>query len=933
MRPLKLVMQNIGPFRTATIDFTKLEDMFLVTGKTGSGKTTIFDAMTYALYGDISGSLATARLRLRSDFCDEKEKSTVEFTFLLNNRTYRIYRSVQNEHHTKNGTVAKGIVEVTLEILDAAKNSWQSFSGTPTQLTAKIESLIGLSRDEFTQIVVLPQGEFAKFLHEGSNERRETLSKLFPVRQYENIAQKVASLVKEKNDQLASISSELQHIGMNFKEEDAVHELERIDALLQENATKRSTVTKDIELFSKQLQLLTSQRERAFHAKTLREKYDELEKEEQTIADLEKQMERSEKAAPLAQLINRRQNVEVHLKKANDDLAQNAAQLAQVNKKLEQLSVQSEAMQKKNDESAQLALQIHDVTLRIDSLKEKTDAEVSLQKASASLAFLFEQATAYKAEIYSACKNKESDLDTQNKTLADTEKLLDEAEAQQKRRQINNAASFLSSTLVDGVPCPVCGSLTHPRPVCPDKEALPLDEKIKTYHLQIQNSNTIIANLLQEKSSLVSLNQIAISFCTSLENTMQQHAVTNSLQNAVQKKLPSAGTFAKMQAEADSLLSIIIKARSTIDSLSKPIITDSMPAAFDFSLTDIFNTLTSKKRELDESAEKYKKEFDRASQEKSTEEGSSAMLIKEKDAYQNEYDELSRNVKDALASSVFKSEKEALDSVMEAEIISQAKKRAATFRTELTKTEAELNTITADELPLEQIEQKLLQTQQSLDSTNAILDRLDESNRECISQKTTITDTQKRIQSLLEMQNNLVSKQKALFALNDDLNGSNAKHIQFQSWALGTFLNDVVSAANNHFMRISDNRFRFVLQTDSDGGRGYKGLELTVSDSYTGKERDSKSLSGGETFMASLSLALALTDVVQQKSGGIKLDSLFIDEGFGSLDNDSLDNAVAILEDVREQRMVGIISHVESLEQVIHSHVQVIKSDSGSRIC
>jgi len=183
------------------------------------------------------------------------------------------------------------------------------------------------------------------------------------------------------------------------------------------------------------------------------------------------------------------------------------------------------------------------------------------------------------------------------------------------------------------------------------------------------------------------------------------------------------------------------------------------------------------------------------------------------------------------------------------------------------------------------------------------------------------------------MQNNLVSKQKALFALNDDLNGSNAKHIQFQSWALGTFLNDVVSAANNHFMRISDNRFRFVLQTDSDGGRGYKGLELTVSDSYTGKERDSKSLSGGETFMASLSLALALTDVVQQKSGGIKLDSLFIDEGFGSLDNDSLDNAVAILEDVREQRMVGIISHVESLEQVIHSHVQVIKSDSGSRIC
>ena len=127
MRPLKLVMQNIGPFRTATIDFTKLEDMFLVTGKTGSGKTTIFDAMTYALYGDISGSLATARLRLRSDFCDEKEKSTVEFTFLIKHRTYRLYRSVQNEHHTKRPPLQKGIVGSNAEFLMPQKTAGKVF--------------------------------------------------------------------------------------------------------------------------------------------------------------------------------------------------------------------------------------------------------------------------------------------------------------------------------------------------------------------------------------------------------------------------------------------------------------------------------------------------------------------------------------------------------------------------------------------------------------------------------------------------------------------------------------------------------------------------------------------------------------------------------------------------------------------------------------
>ena len=164
------------------------------------------------------------------------------------------------------------------------------------------------------------------------------------------------------------------------------------------------------------------------------------------------------------------------------------------------------------------------------------------------------------------------------------------------------------------------------------------------------------------------------------------------------------------------------------------------------------------------------------------------------------------------------------------------------------------------------------------------------------------------------------------------MNGSNPSKLQFDSWALGVYFEQVVSYASRRFFDISSGRFQFLLDSGGKTGKGYKGLDLLVTDSFTGCTRDPATLSGGETFEASISLALAITDVVQNQNGAVSLDSLFIDEGFGSLDGETLDKAMEILNELQETKMIGIISHVESLQQTVRSRIDVEKTNCGSHI-
>ncbi|MCR5290843.1 MAG: exonuclease SbcC, partial [Treponema sp.] len=194
-----------------------------------------------------------------------------------------------------------------------------------------------------------------------------------------------------------------------------------------------------------------------------------------------------------------------------------------------------------------------------------------------------------------------------------------------------------------------------------------------------------------------------------------------------------------------------------------------------------------------------------------------------------------------------------------------------------------------------------------------------------INKKTNVDNLEKKYSQCL-------AEYEPLQLLDKDINGGNSKKQNLYKWILGTYFEEVVIAASLRFNHMSSGRYTLQLETDRQGGRGDKGLDIIVIDSYTGKNRTVDTLSGGEIFEASLSLALALTDIVQQKSGGVSLDSLFIDEGFGSLDPETLENAISVIDQIREHRMVGIISHVEQLALAISCHVEVEKKENGSVI-
>ena len=196
MKPLHLRLCNIGPYADESLDFSELGDMFLISGKTGSGKTTIFDALTYALYGKPSGARGAENVRIRSDFAPENEKAFIEFTFLLNGRRLRVNREVIEKKFGENGKPKNQKKDVSLEEFDEERGEWIFFSGNQTEINVRIERQIGLSREEFAQIVLLPQGEFAKFLNEKSIDRQKTLAKLFPVEYFTNIVR----AIKEKSD-------------------------------------------------------------------------------------------------------------------------------------------------------------------------------------------------------------------------------------------------------------------------------------------------------------------------------------------------------------------------------------------------------------------------------------------------------------------------------------------------------------------------------------------------------------------------------------------------------------------------------------------------------------------------------------------------------------------------------------------------------------
>ena len=928
MKPLHLRLCNIGPYADESLDFSELGDMFLISGKTGSGKTTIFDAMTYALYGKPSGARGAENVRIRSDFAPENEKAFIEFTFLLNGRRLRVNREVIEKKFGENGKPKNQKKDVSLEEFDEERGEWIFFSGNQTEINVRIERQIGLSREEFAQIVLLPQGEFAKFLNEKSIDRQKTLAKLFPVEYFTNIVR----AIKEKSDAAeADIKAKLLELDgarSGFDAAEAEQTVHTLSEMLTANAQKLSELTRLIETKSARQQEARSEAEKIQTATQLQKRHTELLAEQERIAADKKRLGAAEDAFLLQEPLHVRDAACRRVEKQSNALTAAEAASADAAEKYAALEAARPLHDERKKSAQELSNQIHaaDEKLTLASRCRALHAERAQSRADIDRTWRI--AVGALGSIRVQLAEIERETSKNNAVIAAAEQSITELLAAKEAARIKNAAGGIAQTLCDNEPCPVCGSLLHPAPA-------PLFCCTEDFDAQMEQAKhaaklATAANRAGEAEKLRLLRQESF---TSQVLTQIQEAAGDAV--ALQDKaapaaqtnqpLPSEDTLQALRKNAAEAAARVVRADAAIESLQ------TQGVESEEAIRAEKNALLIRKNDLDAQCAAYERAYAAAQRAYTEAETTVKNIRAEQEAAEKDAAAAEEKFTLALCASPFDSEEALKAASMSRPAFCELQKAVKAYESELADVTARLSAVQTQGEDADVFLQEAAELQRALDASHAQIDALHTEDTELSAKRTRIIERQERIAKLEREYAALSSKNAALIRLGRDVSGMNPQRKPLDSWALGAYLEEVVRAANIRFERISAGRYRFALKEDA-AGRGYQGLELNVYDAHTGRERTAGTLSGGEIFEASLSLALALTDAVQSKSGGIRLDSLFIDEGFGTLDGEALDNAVEILEEVREHRMIGIISHVELLQSAIPAHVKIEKSNTVSRI-
>jgi DNA repair protein SbcC/Rad50 len=1016
MKPILIKMHNVGPFRDEALDFTQLDNMFLIYGNTGAGKTTIFDAMTYALYGVLNGSRKGNVREFRSDFVPAEEVSFVEFTFELAYTRYRVYRTLPQSYITRNGTAGEKAAVVSLES-GTDNGGFTLVKGNTIETNEQIEKIIGLSASEFSRIVLLPQGAFSEFLHESSKDRRDTLEKLFPVDSYSSITDEVKILAEENIRKLDTVAAQITACTEKYTPETAGVELQELHEQLQKQEKKQKALMTTLSELSGTKEKLTAKYAASQQNEKNRKHLQELTEQADRTDIAKEQLALAKEAAKLSEFIHSAQQNEKNKTYCSENLKAAQQYAVQVQQELSSLAAQKEVYEslKKDAEEADAALpqqknrlaQINKLSVlqkkaaQAENMELRAEKETAAASAEAVKVFsnllataghvspaihqgmttaqILSQLSSEKQAAATARNNAQivlknaqlrENLAAEIVRAADAAAKADAAYTQalqyasntksgiedlEKRIELqkqNNAACFLVTALADGKPCPVCGSLSHPSPVHPLPESLDVQTQLDTARHNLEMLQKDADKKLQQKAGAANhLEEIQKQLDEAEEAPSSEEAQKN-LESAEYTYQSLCGASAESAQYADMYQSLQEKIQLLTQQFSQVKSEASSAHAASEQLADTIRknpgealpdirTLSAEIAALEKVSADGKAAYAKWNN-AVTEAGknvSSAVARSEELSTQS--DAAAKNAADAvgillsqLSRSSFRTPEEAESAFLSDEEQKNLEQSVSSYEDECKKLTILLENAEKTESSAD-LKKLLGQTEEEIQKT--------QDQQEQISR--VIQDTSIKYNTLnsyisesaaLEAKRTELEKEAAPYKmLYSDLSGKNPKNIPFNAWALGMYFEQVIQYANMRFYNISGGRFMFKISSEKSAGGGYKGLDLLVTDSFTGTDRDTSTLSGGETFMASISLALALTDIVQNRNGGIRLDSLFIDEGFGTLDEETLDCAVTVLNSLQETKMVGIISHVESMKTAVPSLVEIVKTAEGShiRIC
>lgn len=927
MKPIRLTLKNIGPFLDEEIDFSRLDNLFLISGNTGAGKTFIFDAMTFALYGKLKGSRANFEQELRSKYAQDGSDSFVEFIFECAAKKYRVHRTVPYTYINRNGKTAKKLSEV--DVSQFSDGGFVSYGEKTEAANARIQSVIGLAADEFAQVVLLPQGAFAEFLRQNSKERRDTLVKLFPVSAFSAVMQSAREKSKELEDELAVISRQIELSSKNADFSAAESRIEEMKAQISAlRDTEDALVERRTVLASKKTSL-EERRAAAEKAESDRKKLSGLLSQKSQFEKLEARLEKAGRALELSVFIHKTSSAEKRFSSAEEVLSAAKIRRDKADRELSALCARKERIlllkaetEERKKTAAQLKARLEDAQkftvpesaspemrseiLRLKNACAEKTADFKMTENGGGTETQDRSAGGGLSEAY-ALLEKASERDRLKLLLDEKTAALDalraescrlyellernrrslvQAEAALEKQRVLNMAAAVAKTLSDGEPCPVCGSCSHPAPAPEEQNLLSLEQQAETFRRNTEQ---------QEKT---------------YQRNEQEIRYAESKAESLSVQLEAFSAVPETSAVQKNYLML----------LEKYFIASGRVQFVQEAVTSAENEITGFEKSLQE-AEKA------AFGAQADFENASALFASCRQERLASAEELSQKI----ASSVFSGADEARSCLMESGELEMQRERCRRYSNEVSALERLLENA-ADETALPEIKAELesvFSAEKQVQADYAAV------KQNLLAAERAFTEYTSAYSAVTALQKQFEEKSAALKPykkISDDLNGANPAKLQFDSWALGMYFEQVVVYASRRFFDISNGRFRFVLDTAGKQGKGYKGLDLLVTDSFTGCARDPATLSGGETFEASISLALAITDVVQNQNGAMPLDALFIDEGFGTLDGETLDKAMEILTELQETKMIGIISHVETMRQTISSRIEVEKTNCGSHI-
>lgn len=944
MRPEKLTISAFGPYADRTeIDFSRLGDsgLYLITGDTGAGKTTIFDAITFALYGQASGQVRDSAM-FRSKYADTATETFVELVFSYQGKKYQVFRSPEYMAPKKRGT---GLTLRKAEAQLIYPDERQPVTKA-RDVTRAIEELLGLDYEQFTQIAMIAQGDFQKLLLAGTVQRGEIFRQIFHTGIYQQVQLKLKeaaqSRYKEYDEMRRSIAQYLDGVKLRQREGTEAEEfaelkkgkfegklersLEILKSFIDQGEKRESELLKQEQEVDQKIRTMENILHLSAQKRNLEQKKDFARKQlEQLLPDLEKasgeaekykdadqkcealgilireKQEQLKKYQVLEQLKKELDEIRMQLKKCRAGQEANIRQEQQLHKDMEQLKKERSLL-----ENSQLDLQ-----------KAITEREKRTQRKS-ELNGLETEMREFKG-LYEATKEQ------QKKYQAAYEKAQQQSEYYQQifHSFLDAQAGILAQELKENEPCPVCGSLSHPHPRiiskgCTVTSEILDNEKIKLDKLEkISADQSLEAGKLKERSN-ASWKQI-VSGAEELLAEFQEFRKETKNGNG------QAGDFRTVWKQ---MILMINREKEQCENL----LTES-----DRKIREAEEN-TKRKQKVEKLLENLEKEKDILQEKKNScdrEQTGLTTKASENEKQQKNAAEEIRQVhpeagKEVLEKEIREKQQEYIDLKENSRKMKETFER---FQAEKARITSTIKTLDEQQKEIGEIREDEIREQYTESTTQKT--ELAEKRKELFSIQSGNLEIFRKVQKRKEEMTKAEAEYVWMKNLSDTANGNlNGKaKIELETYIQMAYFDRILRRANVRLMTMSSGQYELKRQEQSENRKEKAGLDLNVIDHYNGTERSVKTLSGGESFQASLSLALGLSDEIQASAGGIRLDSMFVDEGFGSLDEEALSQAVKALSSLADgHRMVGIISHVAELKDRIENKIIVTKQCSGKGV-